>query len=112
MESYVGIDAHCNTGLELAAIEARNGELLWRDRCRLDAQLLREAVSRAPRPCAVVFEQGELATWLYLTLSGCCDSLIVADPRHNRLISTSPDKDDPLVCVDANIRFHEGVSPG
>ncbi len=96
MESYVGIDAHCNTGLELAAIEARNGELLWRDRCRLDAQLLREAVSRAPRPCAVVFEQGELATWLYLTLSGSCDSLVVADPRHNRLISTSPDKDDPF----------------
>ena len=32
MESYVGIDAHCNTGLELAAIEARNGELLWRAR--------------------------------------------------------------------------------
>ncbi len=43
MESYVGIDAHCNTGLELAAIEARSGELLWRDHCRLDAQLLREA---------------------------------------------------------------------
>ncbi len=44
MESYVGIDAHCNAGLELAAIEARSGELLWRDRCRLDGDLLREAI--------------------------------------------------------------------
>ncbi len=96
MESYVGIDAHCNAGLELAAIEARSGELLWRDRCRLDGDLLREAIGRAPRPCTVVFEQGELATWLHLALSGCCKNLIAADPRRNRLISTSPDKDDPF----------------
>lgn len=56
MESYVGIDAHCNAGLELAAVEVDSGELLWRDRCRLDGDLLREAISRAPRPCTVVFE--------------------------------------------------------
>ena len=96
MESYVGIDAHSNAGLELAAIEAGSGELLWRDHCRLDGDLLREAVRRAPRPCTVVFEQGELATWLHLALSGCCKNLIAADPRRNRLISTSPDKDDPF----------------
>lgn len=94
MGSYLGIDAHCNAGLELAAIDAGSGELLWRDRCRLDARLLREAVGRAPRPCTVVLEQGELATWLQLVLSEACERLLVTDPAHNRLIATSPDKTD------------------
>ncbi len=94
MGSYLGIDAHSKTGLELAALDAEDGTLLWRDRCRLDAAQMQAAVQRAPRPCTVVVEQGELATWLHLTLSGVCNELIVADPRHNRLIATSPDKDD------------------
>ena len=55
---------------------------------------MQAAVQRAPRPCTVVVEQGELATWLSLTLSSVCDELVVAEPRHNRLIATSPDKND------------------
>lgn len=94
MGSYLGIDAHSKTGLELAALDADDGRLLWRDRCRLDAKRIQTAVERAPRPCTAVVEQGELATWLHLTLSGVCDELVVAEPRHNRLIATSPDKDD------------------
>lgn len=94
MGSYLGIDAHSKTGLELAAIDAEDGKLLWRDRCRLDAKRLQHAVQRAPSPSMVVVEQGELATWLHMTLSGVCDELFVADPRHNRIISTSPDKSD------------------
>ena len=94
MGSYLGIDAHSKTGLELAALDADDGRLLWRDRCRLDAKRIQTAVRRAPRPCIAVVEQGELATWLHLTLSGVCDQLIVAEPRRNRLIATSPDKDD------------------
>lgn len=94
MGSYLGIDAHSNTGLELAALDANDGTLLWRDRCRLDARRLQDAVARAPRPCTIVAEQGELATWLHLTLSGVCEELLVANPRHNRLIATSPDKND------------------
>lgn len=94
MGSYLGIDAHSKTGLELAAIDAEDGKLLWRDRCPLDAKRLQEAVQRAPRPSTVVVEQGELATWVHMTLSGVCDKLFVADPRRNRLIATSPDKSD------------------
>lgn len=94
MGSYLGIDAHSKTGLEFAALDADDGKLLWRDRCRLDTQRIRATVARAPRPCTTVVEQGELATWLHLTLSGVCDKLVVAEPRHNRLIATSPDKDD------------------
>lgn len=93
MRSYLGIDAHSNTGLELAAI-TKDGKLLWRDRCPLDSQRIVETVQRAPRPCTVVFEQGELATWLHLTLRNRCDQVLVADPRHNRLIATSADKND------------------
>lgn len=95
MRSYLGIDAHSNTGLELAALNEDGKKLLWRDRCPLDSQRIVQAVQRAPRPCTVVFEQGELATWLHLTLRNHCDKVLVADPRHNRLIATSEDKDDP-----------------
>lgn len=92
--SYLGIDAHATTGLEMATLEAESGELLWRDRCRLDARRLVDVVSRAPRPCTVVLEQGELATWLHLVLDGSCQRLLVADPTHNRAIAGSPHKDD------------------
>jgi len=94
MRSYLGIDAHSNTGLELAAL-SEDGKLLWRDRCSLDSEQVVQVAQRAPRPCTVVFEQGELATWLHLTLRNACDEVLVANPRHNRLIATSPDKDDP-----------------
>jgi hypothetical protein len=93
MKAYLGIDAHGKTGLELAAI-SKDGELLWRDRCPLSSKLIAAAVQRAPQPCTVVFEQGELATWLHLTLRHLCDEVLVADPRHNRLIATSQDKND------------------
>lgn len=92
--SYLGIDAHSTTGLELVAVGASDGEVLWRDRCPLKRPRLLEAVGRAPRPCSVVLEQGELATWLHMVLEGSCHRLIVADPTHNRLIATSPYKAD------------------
>lgn len=93
MRSYLGVDAHSNTGLELAVLN-KDGELLWRDRCPLNSERITEAVQRAPRPCTVVFEQGELATWLHLLLRHRCERVVVADPRHNRLIATSADKSD------------------
>lgn len=93
MRAYLGIDAHSKTGLELAAI-SNEGELLWRDRCPLSSQLIAAVVQRAPQPCTAVLEQGELATWLHLTLRHLCDEVLVADPRHNRLIATSQDKND------------------
>lgn len=92
--SYLGIDAHSTTGLELVALGAPDGELLWRDRCPLKRQPLLEAVQRVLQPCTVVFEQGELATWLHMVLSGSSHRLIVADPTQNRLIATSPHKGD------------------
>lgn len=51
-------------------------------------------LNRAPRPRTAVFEQGELATWLYVTLKPHCDKTVAADARHNRLIAQSPDKND------------------
>jgi transposase len=91
---YLGIDAHSTTGLELVALSARDGELLWRDRCPLKRRPLLAAVARAPRPCVLVFEQGELATWLHQTLDGSTDRLLVANPTHNRMIANSPHKGD------------------
>lgn len=91
---YLGMDAHSTTGLELVALSARGGELLWRDRCPLKPEPLLAAVGRAPRPCVIVFEQGELATWLHQTLEGSAERLLVANPTHNRAIANSPHKGD------------------
>lgn len=91
---YLGIDAHSTTGLELVALSAKDGELLWRDRCPLKAGPLLAAVGRAARPCVIVFEQGELATWLHQTLEGSAERLLVANPTHNRAIANSPYKGD------------------
>jgi transposase len=97
--SYLGIDAHATTGLEVAAVDAASGELQWRDRCGLQSQRLIDVVGRAARPCTTVFEQGELATWLHLVLKGTCEHLLVADPTHNRAIARSPHKDDAFDAV-------------
>lgn len=92
--SYLGIDAHATTGLEVAAVDAATGELQWRDRCGLQSKRLIDVVARAAKPCTTVFEQGELATWLHLVLKGTCEHLLVADPTHNRAIAGSPHKND------------------
>jgi transposase len=93
--SYLGLDAHCRTGLELAALRCKDGELLWRDRTPVKKRPLLKAVARAPKPCTVVFEEGELASWLHLTLKDHCERVLVADPERNRSIAQSPYKSDP-----------------
>src|SRR5882724_4519331 len=53
-------------------------------------------LDKAPTPRHLVFEEGPLANWLYRNLSDHVDSLTVAEPRRNRLISCEGDKDDPV----------------
>jgi len=88
------MDAHCRSGLELAALSVDRQEVLWRDRVPVKKEALLRAVARAPKPCTVVFEQGELATWLHLTLQGQCARVIAARPERNRAIAQSPFKSD------------------
>jgi transposase len=67
-----------------------------RGQCNTTISALRELLDKVPRPRHLAFEEGPLANWLYRNLKDHVDSLIVAEPRRNRLICCEGDKDDPV----------------
>jgi hypothetical protein len=82
---FIGLDTH-GSFCEMAAI-TNNGKLVQRGKCNTTILALRELLGTVPTPRHLVFEEGPLANWLYRNLSDHVESLTVAEPRRNRLIS-------------------------
>lgn len=93
-EYFIGLDTH-GSFCEMAVI-AGNGNLVQRGNCKTTISALREMLDQVPTPRHLAFEEGPLANWLYRNLTDHVDSLTVAEPRRNRLISCDGDKDDPV----------------
>jgi transposase len=93
-EYFIGLDTH-GSFCEMAVI-ASNGKLVQRGNCKTTISALREMLDQVPTPRHLTFEEGPLANWLYRNLTDHVDSLTVAEPRRNRLISCEGDKDDPV----------------
>ena len=93
-DCFIGLDTH-GSFCAMAVVDG-NGKLLRRGQCATTISKLRELLDKVPRPRHLAFEEGPLANWLYRNLQNDVDSLIVAEPRRNRLICCEGDKDDPV----------------
>lgn len=90
---YIGADVHCNN-TELAIEQGRR--IVERYSVATDVCSIVEVLDRIDGRKHLVFEEGPLAGWLYRNLKNKVDSLIVCEPRRNRLIAADGDKDDPI----------------
>jgi hypothetical protein len=93
-DNFIGIDVHCKFSETMAMTS--NGKLLLRRRSDTNIPALVEVIAAVPRPRHVVIEEGPLADWLYRNLVPHVDTMVVCNPRRNRLITQYGDKDDPL----------------
>ena len=92
--NYMGIDVHSGS-CEFAVIN-ESGNVLEQSSFQTSLENLIEVAEKVKKPLNIVFEEGELAGWLYRGLLGYADDIVVADPVHNRLIYGSDQKSDKL----------------
>jgi transposase len=90
---YIGADVHSNN-TELCI--QRNGRIVARHSVATSVRAIRKILTELQGPCHLTFEEGPLAGWLYRHLKEHVTSLVVCDPRRNRLISSDGDKDDRI----------------
>ena len=91
---FIGIDVHCQF-CEIAVLDAATNEVR-RERCATTIPALVEVLRAVPRPCSTVIEEGPMAGWLWRNLRAEVSSMVVSEPRRNRLIAKEGDKDDDL----------------
>lgn len=91
---YIGLDVH-STHINCAVINER-GTLIHRDCFKTSLKNLINLSENLKHPLSIVFEEGELADWLYQELLPYFDKIVVANPIENRLIYGSDQKCDQL----------------
>jgi len=91
---YIGLDVH-STHINCAVINEQ-GTLINRDCFKTSLKNLINLSENLKHPLSIVYEEGELADWLYQGLLPYFEKIVVADPIENRLIWGSDQKRDPL----------------
>lgn len=81
---YVALDVHQATCA--ASVRSHSGRVVRREILETTATSLTTFIGSLRRPVHVVFEEGALAQWLYDLLSSRADSVVVCDPRQNKLL--------------------------
>jgi transposase len=100
------MDTHCRT--TDVCVKTARGKLVRREHVSTGIPQLREVIEAVPRPRHVAFEEGAMAGWLYRNLRGCCDELLVCDPRRNAYVAKDGDKDDPIDAEKLNDLYRSG----
>jgi len=90
---YIGADV--DSKMTELAIEKKE-KIVQRYRVPTTIPALREVLGSIPRTKFMTFEEGPMAGWLYRNLKDNVDSLLVCDPRRNKLIACDGDKDDSI----------------
>lgn len=90
--NYLGLDVS-STAIESVAFNEQ-GQLILHDTVPTSMENVLEMINKVKPPLAVVFEEGELADWLYRSLVHQVDQVVVADPWHNHLVYGTDQKDD------------------
>ena len=90
---YIGADAHSNN-TELGIEE--KGRIVQRHSVATSIRAIRQVLAGLQGVKHLVVEEGPLAGWLYRNLKDHVDTMVVCDPRRNRLISDGGDKDDRI----------------
>lgn len=90
---YIGADVHChNTELSIE----QKGKIVARHSVPTNVRAIRQVLDNLAGIKHLTFEEGPLAGWLYRNLKDHVETLIVCEPRRNRLIAAGGDKDDRI----------------
>lgn len=92
-EKYVGLDVHKAT-IVIAVLNAV-GQVVMRTIIATDAQVIREFFKGLSGTVNVALEEGTQSAWLYALLRPLVKTVVVCNPRHNKLIETG-NKSDQL----------------
>lgn len=93
--AYIAIDAHASHCV-LGWMDS-NGHFRdeWRFRTS-ESNLIRHVCRIKARRKSLVVEESNIASWIARTISGYVIEVIVANPRHNRLVSENSRKSDSM----------------
>ena len=84
---YVGIDAHATSCVFVVVSASGKTEF----KCTVPTEVgpIRKLMFRIGPECEVVFEEGEMSSWLYRTIQGLARRVRVCNPREHRSSRTS-----------------------
>ncbi len=89
--NHIGADVHSSI-IELAVVN-ENG-IYGEKRIGTSERALREYINGVSKPRQVIIEEGELASWVKEVLERCGERVIISDPKRNRWIGRSEQKND------------------
>jgi len=91
---YIGLDVHSDH-INCVVINEK-GNLIHHDCFKTSLKNLINLSEKLKHPLSLVFEEGELADWLYQGLRSHFEKITVADPIENRMIYGGDQKSDPI----------------
>jgi transposase len=106
-EYFITLDTHCRSSD--ACVKTTAGKLVKRERMATTIPALADFIRSVKRPRHLCFEEGPLAGWLYRSLRGEVDHIVVCDPRRNAYVGKDGDKDDPIDAEKLNDLFRAGL---
>jgi transposase len=92
--NYIGVDCHIST-LDFAVV-TKMGRVKNKARVKTSVKEFMEFVKTVPKPRQIFIEEGTLANWLLETSMRYGEKLIITDPKTNKWISKSMNKDDAI----------------
>jgi len=92
--NYIAVDCHISS-LDFAVVND-TGELLKSNRAATSVNNLIGFVKSVPRPRQVYIEEGALAAWVLETCVQYGEKVVITDPKRNRWIGSSGEKDDAI----------------
>jgi len=88
------MDVHIST-LALKVVN-NSGKIKMADEVKTSAENFLAFIKSVPKPRQVYIEEGPLSAWLLEICNDNAEHLIVTDPKRNRWISSSGQKEDPI----------------
>jgi transposase len=90
--NYIAMDCHIST-LEFAVVN-ESGRITQEKRVNTGVKELIEFVKSVPKPRKIIMEEGTLASWVLEMCTDFGEELIITDPKTNRWIGQSGQKND------------------
>lgn len=91
---YIGLDVHSDH-INCVVIDEQ-GNMIHHDCFNTSLKNLINLSEKLKHPLSLVFEEGELADWLYQGVYHHFEKITIADPIENRLIYGGDQKNDPI----------------
>jgi transposase len=92
--NYIGVDCHISS-LDFAVVNEK-GTVSKRAKVNTGVKEFMEFVKSIPKPRKIFIEEGELAGWLLETSLKFREKLVITDPKTNKWIGKSGQKNDTI----------------